>query len=258
MFIPILLNNAAQLHARGASIPPCSGGSPAGGGFTTPGQATECVACIVGTGKMLWTNSTAELSGLPHATVRFLGSEWSAFTFTVNVLSISVGLQAIAFITCGAIGDYSNYRHRLFVLASVTGATATMLFILIADPSWYALAAWLCIISNVCYGLSFVLYNSYLVILVDDHPEVKAAPPGARRKAVHSEILNYMSTIGFVVGYVASIIIIILAIGVQLVLPATNQLSTRGVIFLGGLWWALWSIWTFRYLGVRPAAGTMS
>ena len=121
-----------------------------------------------------------------------------AFTFTTYTLAASVGFQAIAFITCGAIADYSTYRHRLFVVSSLTGAVATMLFILVSDSSWYLVAAWLTIIGNVSYGLSFVLYNSYLTILVDAHPEVKSA--GQHRQAVHFELLNYMSTMGFVVG----------------------------------------------------------
>jgi MFS-type transporter involved in bile tolerance (Atg22 family) len=154
---------------------------------------------FAGDGRKQWDSITGTLGDLPPLPVKFFfGSEVEAFTFTTYTLAASVGFQALAFLTCGAVADYSTYRHRLFVVSSLTGAIATMLFILVADPSWYLVAAWLAIIANVSYGLSFVLYNSYLTILVDDHPEVKSA--GRHRQAVHFEILNYMSTMGFVAG----------------------------------------------------------
>lgn len=156
-------------------------------------------ALVAGEGRRLWDNTSATISEIPRTTVPFLGSNVNAFTFTTFTLSISVGFQFFAFMTCGAIADCSNYRHRLFVLSSLTGSISTMLFIVMSDSSWYLVAAWLTIIGNVSYGLSFVLYNSYLTLLVEDHPEVRSAGPN--RRAVHFEILNYMSNIGFVAGW---------------------------------------------------------
>lgn len=52
--------------------------------------------------------------------------------------------------------------------------------------------------------------------------------------------------------YVASVFVVLIAIVLQFVIPNENQLGTRACIFLGGLWWLLWSAWTFRWLGVRP------
>ena len=53
-------------------------------------------------------------------------------------------------------------------------------------------------------------------------------------------------------SYIASILVTVFAIGITFSFSNSNQLDTRACIFFGGLWWLLWSCWTFRWLGVHP------
>lgn len=65
--------------------------------------------------------------------------------------------------------DHGKYRKVLLLSFAFTGAIATMLFITVT-PSIYIFGAILAIISNTCFGASFVLLNSFLPLLVRHHP----------------------------------------------------------------------------------------
>lgn len=62
-----------------------------------------------------------------------------------------------------------NYRKRLLLGFGFTGAIATMLFLLVV-PSLYLLGSALVVVGVTCLGSSFVLLNSYLPLLVLNHP----------------------------------------------------------------------------------------
>ena len=69
--------------------------------------------------------------------------------------------------------DHGHYRKSLLLLFAFAGAVATMLFLAVG-PKVYALGAILAIISNTCFGSSFVLLNSFLPVLVRWHPSMQA------------------------------------------------------------------------------------
>ena len=69
--------------------------------------------------------------------------------------------------------DHGHYRKSLLLSFAFTGAVATMLFLAVV-PEVYALGALLAIISNTCFGASFVLLNSFLPVLVRWHPSIQA------------------------------------------------------------------------------------
>lgn len=71
--------------------------------------------------------------------------------------------------------DHGKYRKILLLSFAFTGAIATMLFVAVV-PSIYLLGAILAIISNTCFGASFVLLNSFLPLLVRHHPSIQDAP----------------------------------------------------------------------------------
>jgi hypothetical protein len=54
------------------------------------------------------------------------------------------------------------------------------------------------IVSNVCFGSSFVLYNAYLQLLADDHSAVVALPEGPAREAKREEVMSSISAKGCV------------------------------------------------------------
>lgn len=70
--------------------------------------------------------------------------------------------------------DHGKYRKMLLLSFAFTGAIATMLFVVVV-PSIYILGAVLAIVSNTCFGASFVLLNSFLPLLVRHHPSIQDA-----------------------------------------------------------------------------------
>lgn len=105
--------------------------------------------------------------------------------------------------------------------------------------------------SSLCHSLSVVFYNSYLPILVNKHPEVAEAPTYLR-SIIFDEISNYMSTMGYIAGYVGSVFVSLVAIGFSISVPTEDDLHVRAILCFGGIWWGAWSIWTFVYLKGYP------
>lgn len=89
------------------------------------------------------------------------------YTFSLSVL-----LQALLIISMSGAADHGNYRKTLLLRFAFTGALATMLFLPIV-PKVYLLGAVLAIVSNTCFGASFVLLNSFLPVLVRNHPSTQ-------------------------------------------------------------------------------------
>ncbi|KAI9722442.1 MAG: Autophagy protein 22 [Chrysothrix sp. TS-e1954] len=87
--------------------------------------------------------------------------------------SISVAVQALVIVSMSGAADHGRYRKSLLLAFAFTGATATMLLLLVTSRV-YLLGALLVIIANVCFGASFVLLNSYLPLLVRRHPSVES------------------------------------------------------------------------------------
>jgi MFS transporter, UMF1 family len=68
--------------------------------------------------------------------------------------------------------DHGTYRKALLLIFASVGAVATMLFLPV-KPHAVILAAIFAIIANTCYGASSVLLNSFLPLLVRNHPDVQ-------------------------------------------------------------------------------------
>ena len=104
--------------------------------------------------------------------VHLLGVEINTASFALYTFSLSVFVQAIVIISMSGAADHGRYRKSLLLLFAFTGAMATMLFLAVV-PRVYVLGALLAIISNTCFGASFVLLNSFLPVLVRHHPSVQ-------------------------------------------------------------------------------------
>ena len=89
------------------------------------------------------------------------------YTFSISVL-----VQALLIISMSGAADHGRFRKTFLLAFAFAGATATILFITVV-PSVYLLGALLAIISNTCFGASFVLLNSFLPLLVRHHPSVQ-------------------------------------------------------------------------------------
>ncbi|KAL8908030.1 MAG: hypothetical protein Q9171_005611 [Xanthocarpia ochracea] len=115
---------------------------------------------------------------LPHlktgpCIIQLLGTEINTASFAMYTFSISVFIQSLVIISMSGAADHGVYRKRLLLFFAFTGAVATMLFIGVI-PKIFLLGGLLAIISNVCFGASFVLLNSFLPLLVRHHPSVQA------------------------------------------------------------------------------------
>ena len=104
--------------------------------------------------------------------IHLLGVEINTASFALYTFSLSVFVQAILIISMSGAADHGRYRKSLLLSFAFTGALATMLF-LASVPRVYVLSALLAVISNTCFGASFVLLNSFLPLLVRHHPSVQ-------------------------------------------------------------------------------------
>lgn len=91
------------------------------------------------------------------------------YTFSISVL-----IQAMLVVSISCAADHGNYRKRLLLSFAWIGSFAVMAYIFISKET-YVLGALLTILSNTSYGASIVLLNSFLPLLVRNHPEVIAA-----------------------------------------------------------------------------------
>ncbi|OQE44851.1 hypothetical protein PENCOP_c002G01445 [Penicillium coprophilum] len=104
--------------------------------------------------------------------IYFLGAEINTASFALYTFSLSVLVQAVLIISMSGAADHGTYRKKLLVVFALVGSIATMLFLFVV-PQVYLLGGLLAIISNTCFGASFVLLNSFLPVLVRYHPSLK-------------------------------------------------------------------------------------
>ncbi|KAI9788583.1 MAG: Autophagy protein 22 [Peltula sp. TS41687] len=156
-FIPITLEQLAR--ERGVLLSDKS--TPCGPSFKTAGKKDEMAGQCV---------------------IYFLGAEINTASFAMYTFSISVLIQALLIISLSAAADHGTYRKRMLLISALVGSTATMLFLPVI-PKVYLLGALFAIVANVSFGVSFVLLNSFLPLLVRYHPSVQeesfSSPSGA-------------------------------------------------------------------------------
>jgi UMF1 family MFS transporter len=109
---------------------------------------------------------------LPACIVYFLGAEINTASFAMYTFSLSVLVQALLIISMSGAADHGRFRKTFLLGFGFTGAVALMLFLAVI-PQLYLFGALLAIISNTCFGASFVLLNSFLPLLVRHHPEIQ-------------------------------------------------------------------------------------
>ena len=171
----------------------------------------------------------------------------------------------------------AHHRKRLLLSFAFAGAISAMMFFVLpsSSPIWY-ISSLLAIISNVCFGASIVALNAYLPSLArnsEDVTKAAAALVDAPRSTVSSEetedsenagllsseippthvdvkaeysralttATSRISSRGIATGYLAGIILLILAL-----IPVTklkgSTLSLRLAIGMSGVWWGFFSL----------------
>lgn len=165
-FIPITLEQLAR--ERGTllsdSSKPCKGAS-----FHSPLPSTPTNDTYLAHDAR---RSLSPRDDTGQCIINFLGADINTASFAMYTFSISVLVQALLIISMSGAADHGRYRKSLLLVFAFTGASATMLFIAVV-PKIFAFGALLAIISNTCFGASFVLLNSFLPILVRLHPSIQ-------------------------------------------------------------------------------------
>lgn len=270
-------------------------------------RSTPCVAkttSIDGTGKLLLRAAAARAEGSNQCVVRLFGTEINTASFPLYTFSIAVLVQAVTLVTFSSFADHGkpmyrdasrrrkltwlgNYRKRLLLTFGFTGAISSMLFLLV-DPSIYVLGSVLTIISVACLGSSFVILNSFLPLLVANHPTVQSVqsvqeddidrdtsiplqtmlsddaeiylsnPQSLQKRKTDSpelQLSTKISSNGVGIGYAAAVFVQILSIVLLFVMSKTSTSSNfnlRLILFLVGLWWFTFTIPSYLYLRSRP------
>ncbi|KAL1869318.1 hypothetical protein VTK73DRAFT_3185 [Phialemonium thermophilum] len=118
--------------------------------------------------------------------VYVLGLEINTASFAMYTFSVSVLLQALLVVSISCAADHGNFRKKLLLSFAWVGSFSVMLYIFVSK-SVYIFGAVLAIVSNVSFGASFVLLNSFLPLLVRNHPAIRSAVPGGTLPDVHDE-----------------------------------------------------------------------
>jgi len=155
-----------------------------------------------------------------------LGIKVYARSYWGYLIALSVILQVVVLPVLGAIADSSHRKKQLLGALAYLGAAATMAMYFL-DAGSYLPGGALFLASNLCFGASIVIYNSFL-------PEI-AAPED--RDAVSSK--------GWGIGYLGGGLL--LALNLLLLqragaLGLTEAEATRISLFSAGAWWALFTI----------------
>ncbi|EZF31602.1 hypothetical protein H109_05722 [Trichophyton interdigitale MR816] len=236
------------------------------------------------------SNATTAVSALKaepannQCLVYVLGFEVNTASFAMYTFSVSVLIQSLIIISISAAADHGAYRKTFLLMFAIVGSIAMMLFFPLSSRL-YMLAAFLAVVANTGFGGSFVLLNSFLPLLVRNHPSIrgyKADAPtysdsspqvhgdlsasterhSAQGNPTHSapavpsvsaalELSSKISSNGIGIGYTAAVLVQICCI---LLVLATNSttFSLRLVLFLIGLWWFIFTIPAGLWLRPRP------
>jgi len=140
----------------------------------------------------------------------FLGMSVKPASYASYVLSFSVLFQAILFISIGPAADYGTWRKNMLIAAGTLGSVMTILqaILCVSQTNWL-LVGLLFMFINGMFGLSIVCYNSYLIIMAENHSIVKQSienddSPDKIQKDV-GKVADELSAKGFAIGYVAGV-----------------------------------------------------
>ncbi|KAE9364014.1 MFS general substrate transporter [Stipitochalara longipes BDJ] len=263
------------------------------GGVLWSDKTTPCVAKTAGKGAAalavrLLTRAASTDNN--QCVVHVLGAELTTSSFAMYTFSIAVFTQALALVSFSSIADHATYRKKLLVAFGFTGAISSMMFIFIV-PQIFVLGSVLTIIGVTCLGSSFVILNSYIPLLVANHPQTHGedddlngtssvpleplSPSLRRRESSEREgfhtiarspglqktdspalkLSTQISSKGVGIGYMAAVsvqIICILILFVMSKLNVSSTLALRIALLFVGIWWFVFTIPASMWLKDRP------
>lgn len=231
------------------------------------------------------TDSVEAMAGTnSQCIIFFLGAEINTASFAMYTFSISVLIQSLIIISISAAADHGLYRKTFLLGFALVGSISTMFFLPLTS-GLYVLAALFAIVANTCFGASFVLLNSWLPLLVRNHPSIRSLtvesstsdeslvseqqqtlngngvsqasdvdPMKSSSPKLVSEELQLSTRIssnGMGIGYTAAVLVQIASIAL-VVATGRTTFSLRLVLFIIGLWWFLFTLPSALWLRPRP------
>ena len=194
--------------------------------------ATTVLTVLLGPYLGSLAKAAADAEGFVHP----LGIPVYADSFFPYAVSISVACQALVLPIVGAIADFGRRKREYLAAAAYLGSGATIAMFFLQGSS-YLWGGLLLLLSNVAFGASIVIYNSFL-------PEI--APPEER---------DTVSSRGWAVGYAGGGLL--LALNLWLLSGAEGDMAVRISLGSAGVWWALFTIPAVAALRNRGAARTL-
>lgn len=215
----------------------------------------------------------------------------SNMAFTYVTIALSAFIQAIVFVSIGALADYGNLRKSLLAFSTVAGVISTCSILLVYKYSLYMVGAFLVLLINSFSGMALVFYNAYLPLLTQNHPDyLKAVQQEAKelekleeasrtplsslsaeqcaQAALHRKVLseatvkvgeslsNWISTVGFMSGYAAALVMLSMCAGFMYLAKRMEWmepfLAIRISIAGVGIWWGIISVFAIAQLKYRP------
>ncbi|MCC6988231.1 MAG: MFS transporter [Acidobacteria bacterium] len=153
-------------------------------------------------------------------------------------VAVSVFLQVLLLPVLGPVADFTDRKKPLMAGFCAVGVAATsLLFFVTAER--YLLGGLLFIVANLCFGASLVLYNAFLNDI--------ASPD--RRDRVSSR--------GYAWGYLGGGLLLALNLGFMTLrepLGISQGMAVRLSLLSAGLWWGVFSVFSFARLRRRPSA----
>lgn len=166
-------------------------------------------------------------------------------SYTNYVISFSVFLQALLYISIASFGDYGNWRKKFLIIFGILGCTSTMVMPVANEPSLYWLAGVFVILANLFQGVSYVFLDGYFPLLVRNDAAVRQGTLSFDERA------NRVQAIGMVSGFSTGIFFEGVTFAVLALLSQSTS-TLQWMVCATGVWWLVLGIYTFMFLKERP------
>ncbi|KAG7752305.1 hypothetical protein KL911_004103 [Ogataea haglerorum] len=164
-------------------------------------------------------------------------SSYALYTFSISVL-----VQTVLVISMSGAADRGSHRKSMLVGFGVIGGLVTMCYWLINDRNYY-MASLLAILANSAFGGVNVCGNSFLSLLVNNHPSVRQINMSKSSKlATMGEVSSKISGMCAASGYISALLMQIITMLVIVHVRNNPNIDSliyplKLVIGLVGLWW---------------------
>ncbi|CAG8579609.1 3748_t:CDS:2, partial [Dentiscutata heterogama] len=179
----------------------------------------------------------------------------STESYSLYIISISVIVQTVLFISCGSLADHGKFQKVFALLYAFIGGISTILFVTITSPQLYLLAGVFAIISNICYGATNIFSGAYIPPFARNHPKVIEArlsnEPITEIKKLEDKMTVNLSSHSLVAAIFACMLVMFSASAI-LILTRGSSYGTQVALAFSGACWLILLIFPAIWLTIRP------